>query len=178
MGRFSDCPFPCIAKGKGKVIIMVLKIGGNNYTIEFSIEASLCNECTEKVTGLMVNLAEAQSDDDIKGVVKSIADVPQTALTMFYAGLIENHSDEIKSMDDAKQLVRTYFKEHKEDGTGNFYALMELMIEQMGNDDFFNLIGLEKMFQTEEEVKPTKTPQDHKKKTTTKKTSTEKVGEK
>lgn len=157
---------------------MVLNIGGNDYTIEYSIEASLCNECTEKVTGLMVGLAEAENEDDIKGVVKSIADVPQTTLTMFYAGLLENHSDEIKSMDDAKELVKTYLKEHREDGTGNFYALMELLIEQMGNDDFFSLIGLDKMFQTEETKKQAKVPQDHKKKTTTKKTSTEKVGEK
>lgn len=157
---------------------MVLNIGGNDYTFEYSIEASLCNECTEKVTGLMVGLAEAQSEEDIKGVVKSIADVPQTTLTMFYAGLLENHSDEIKSMDDAKELVKTYLKEHREDGTGNFYALMELLIEQMGNDDFFSLIGLDKMFQTEETKKQAKVPQDHKKKTTTKKTSTEKVGEK
>lgn len=157
---------------------MVLNIGGKDYTIEYSIEASLCNECTEKVTGLMVGLAEAQSEEDIKGVVKSIADVPRTTLTMFYAGLIENHSDEVQSMEEAKELVKTYLKEHKEDGTGNFYALMELLIEQMGNDDFFNLIGMDKMFQTEEEVKPKKVPQDHKKKTTTKKTSAEKVGEK
>lgn len=157
---------------------MVLNIGGKDYTIEYSIEASLCNECTEKVTGLMVNLAEAQSEDDIKGVVKSIADVPKTTLTMFYAGLIENHADEIQSMEEAKELVKTYMKEHKEDGTGNFYALMELLIEQMGNDDFFSLIGLDKMFQTDEETKPKKVPQDHKKKTTTKKTSTVKVGEK
>lgn len=157
---------------------MVLNIGGKDYTIEFTIEASLCNKCTEKVTGLMVGLAEAENEDDIKGVVKSIADVPQTTLTMFYAGLLENHSDEIKSMDDAKELVKTYLKEHREDGTGNFYALMELLIEQMGNDDFFSLIGLDKMFQTEETKKQAKVPQDHKKKTTTKKTSTEKVGEK
>ena len=157
---------------------MVLNIGGKDYTIEYSIEASLCNECTEKVTGLMVGLSQAQNEDDIRGVVKSIADVPKTTLTMFYAGLLENHSDEIKSMDDAKELVKTYLKEHREDGTGNFYALMELLIEQMGNDDFFSLIGLDKMFQTEETKKQAKVPQDHKKKTTTKKTSAEKVGEK
>ena len=155
---------------------MVLNIGGKDYTIEYSIEASLCNECTEKVTGLMVGLSEAQSEEDIKGVVKSIADVPMTTLTMFYAGLIENHADEVQSMADAKQLVRVYMQEHKEDGTGNFYALMELLIEQMGNDDFFNLIGMDKMFQTEE-VKPMKKPKDHKKKTTNK-TSNAKVGEK
>lgn len=157
---------------------MVLNIGGNNYTIEFSIEASLYNSCTEKVTNLMFGLSNAKDEDGIKQVVKSISDIPSTTLTMFYAGLLENHSRDVKSIDDAKELVKTYLKEHKEDGTGNFYALMELLIEQMGNDDFFNLIGLENLFQTEEETKSVKIPQDHKKKTTTKKTSTEKVGEK
>lgn len=158
---------------------MVLNIGGKEYTIEFSIEASLCNSCTEKVTNLMVGLSESQNEEDIKGVVKSIADIPSTTLTMFYAGLLENHSDDIQSMDDAKELAKTYLLEHKEDGDGDFYSLMNLMVEQMGNDGFFNLIGLDKMFQTEEEMKNTvKVPQDHKKKSTTKKTSAEKVGEK
>lgn len=157
---------------------MVLNIGGNDYTIEFTIEASLCGLCTEKVTMLMANLSQAESESDIKGVVKSISDVPSTALALLYGGLLEHHSDEIKTIDDAKSLIRIYLNEHKEDGTGDFYSIMDLMIEQMTNDGFFKLIGVDKMFQTEETKKQAKVPQDHKKKTTTKKTSTAKVGEK
>ena len=47
---------------------------------------------------------------------------------------------------------------------------MELLLEDMGNDGFFELIGLDKMFQTEEKKKAPKTPQDHKKKTSIKPT--------
>lgn len=147
---------------------MVLNIGGKNYTIEFTIEASLYSACTEKVTTLMVALSKTSSEEDVKGVVSAIADVPQTALTMFYAGLMENHGEEIRSVADAKELIKVYFKERKDDEQGNFYALMELMIEQMGNDDFFKLIGLDKMFQEQSESNKTvKKPQDHKKKATT-----------
>ena len=147
--------------------MLVLNIGNKDYKIEFTIEASLCNECTEKVTNLMMNIAEASGKKAVREVVSSMTDVPQTTMTMFYAGLLEYHGEDgdgtVVNKDDAKKLLKKYFAEHKEDGTGNFYSLMELLIEQMGNDGFFKQIGLEQMFTQAKEVK---TPQDHKKKAT------------
>lgn len=168
---------------------MVLTIGGKEYTFEFSIEASLYSDCTERVITLMTGMFGAEDDNAIKKILSSIADVPGTTMVMFYAGLMEHHSEEITSLEDAKALVKTYLLEHKKDGNGNFYALMELMIEQMENDDFFGLIGLDKVMKNmekaiqnvEEEQKPqVKVPQDHKKKSTTtkKRTTTTKAGEK
>lgn len=157
----------------GKIQIMkVLNIGGKEYKIEFTIEASLYNECTEKTTMLMQQLAEAQKGGETKELIKSIADIPQTTLTMFYAGLLEHHGQDgdatVTSKKDAKVLVRQYFEEQKEEGTGNFYDLLGMLMEQMGEDGFFDQIGLTQGAKQAE--KATKKPQDHKKKTTTKAT--------
>lgn len=154
----------------------VLNIGGIDYTFEFSIEASLYSEVTEKVTSLMVGAGYSQSEEEdskeqVKGMLATMSDIPTVAMTMFYAGLIEHHGalgdGRVKSIKDAKALVKTYLAEHTDDDKGNFYAIMQEMMECMADDDFFKLIGLDKMFQTNEK-KVTKIPQDHKKKTTTK----------
>lgn len=161
----------------------VITIGGNDYTFEFSIEASLYSECTEKVTGLMAEAGFSQSEDEtktkeeneknsIKNMLATMSDIPTVAMTMFYAGLIEHHGalgdGRVKNIKDAKALVKTYLAEHKDDDKGNFYAIMQEMMECMADDDFFKLIGLDKMFQPSEEKKVAKIPQDHKKKATTK----------
>lgn len=147
-----------------------LTIGGKDYHIEFTIEASLYNECTEKVTGLLSSIGEAANKEELKGILSSIADIPQTTLTMFYAGLLEHHGEEgdrtILSKKDAKKLIKQYLEEHKEDNTGNFYGVMEMLIGQMGEDGFFELIGLGQMMSQTTEQKTPKVPQDHKKKAT------------
>lgn len=149
----------------------LLNIGGKEYKIEFTIEASLYDGCTEKVTGLMLKIAEAEDKKAIKEMISTMSDIPQTALTMFYAGLLEHHGAEgdgsVTSLKDAKVLIKQYFAEHAEDGTGNFYDVLQMLMEQMGEDGFFKQIGLEQMMnQTENQKKAPKTPQDHKKKTT------------
>lgn len=149
----------------------VLNINCKEYTFEFSIEASLYNECTEQVTNLMVGIGAAQSEADIKNMISTISNVPKVAMTLFYAGLLEHHGangdKSVMSMADAKELAKTYLGEHKADGQGNFYAIMNEMIACMGDDGFFELTGLSQMLKDEEEpetVKAPKVPQDHKKK--------------
>lgn len=126
-----------------------IKIGEKEYKIEFTIEASLYNECTEKVAGLVYAISEAEDKEDIKKMISSMSDIPQTTLTMFYAGLLEYHGEDgdksVLSKTDAKKLIKQYFKEHEEDETGNFYGIMEILIEQMVNDGFFKQIGLEQI---------------------------------
>lgn len=139
-----------------------INIAGKDYRFEFSIEASLYNECTESVTGIMVTMAEAQGKEDIKAMVTTIADIPKTALTMFYAGLIEHHGyngdKTVMGIPEAKSLVKKYLSEHKEDGKGNFYSIMQEMIECMSDDGFFELIGLGKLTRdTAQKTKITKT---------------------
>ena len=155
----------------------ILTIGGRDYTFEFSIEASLYNECTEKITSLMVGVGQAKegegadNNEKVENVISTISNVPVVAMTMFYAGLLEHHGvngdGSIKSMKDAKALVRQYLVEHKDDDKGNFYSVMDEMIECMEDDGFFELTGMTRMLKNGEEEatkKAPKVPQDHKKK--------------
>ena len=149
----------------------ILTINSKEYMFEFSIEASLYNECTEKVTSLMVGIGAAQDKEDIKEIVSTISNIPLVAMTLFYAGLMEHHGingdKSVITMASAKELVKEYLSEHKEDGQGNFYAIMNEMIACMGDDGFFELTGLSQMMKGEDEEatkKTPKVPQDHKKK--------------
>lgn len=143
----------------------IVKIGGKEYKLEFSFEASMYSDCVSSVMSVLGGL----SGDDMRTQIASMSDIPKTAVTLLYAGLLEHHGDEL-SFKDAKLLARQWILEQGEDG--NFYALLKLCIDQMGEDGFFKLTGLEEMLtQEEEEVKPVpKTPQDHKRKTTRKTT--------
>ena len=141
---------------------MEIRIGNKEYELEYTFEASLYGECTEKITGLLAGIYDSQNKEDIKEMISSISDIPQVALSIFHAGLLEHHSDEVKTKDDSKKLFAQYLREHKEDGTGSFYDFLELAIGKMEKDGFFAMIGLDKMFAPKE----TKKPQDHKKKAT------------
>lgn len=148
----------------------VLNIGGQDYKLEYSIEASLYAECVASLTSLMSDIETAGDENDVKKALVGISNIPQTALTMFYAGLMEahgTHSDgdgKVPDIQTAKRLVALYIKEHKEDETGNFYGIMQMCIEQMGEDGFFDLIGMTAMANTvAKPKKPKKLPQDHKK---------------
>ena len=128
---------------------MIMTIGNKDYKLEYSIEASLSDECISKVTGLMYQVYKAQTDMDIKELLTTgIVDVPQSALAIFYAGLLENHSDEIKSKAQAKELIKVWFKENKD---ASWFKLMQDMIDAMGDDGFFKIIGLEDFLNGEPE---------------------------
>lgn len=147
----------------------ILNVNGKDYTLEFSFEAAMHEECIEKIITLLDGVTTAQAKNDVKGYVSCIAKSPKTVIDMVYAGLLEHHSDEIKNAKDASNLIKAYFAEHKEDGSGNFMNLMSVVIEAMEDDGFFSLIGLDEIFnptQTESHPKTTKIPQDHKRKTT------------
>lgn len=134
----------------------VLEIGGKNYTVEYSIEASLYSDCTVKLMDLM----GAMETKDPKEAIKKMANIPQVVITMLHAGLLEHHSDELETENDTKVLVKKYIVEHKEDGKGNFYSIMEDLMECMGDDGFFKIIGLEAM--SEKAVNGAKKPQTKK----------------
>lgn len=135
----------------------VLEINGKKYTFEFSIEASLYGECTENVVDLMSKM----DGRDAKSIISGMSNIPKVVITMAHAGLLEHHSDEIKNEKDTKALIKQYLVEHKDDECGNFYSLMEIMFECMGDDGFFKLIGLGAM--AEKTTREAKKPQDHKK---------------
>lgn len=144
----------------------ILNIGGKDYKLEFTIEASLYGECTEKLINFMgktMGAAEEKSITDglnqqektevrkqlLANSISGISNMPDTGLTLFYAGLMEHHGEDgdktIMTKQDAKRLLKQYFAEHTGDGTDNFYDLVAMLMEQMGEDGFFQRTGLEKM---------------------------------
>lgn len=145
----------------------IININKKEYKLEYSLEASLYPESTEKLLEF-ISLDAENDKNKIKSIIKGMSNVPQTTLHMFYAGLLEHHgtgSDgdgTVTSIEDAKALLKQYISENKT----SFYAVMEMIIEQMGEDGFLDLIGLNDMIQTEEEEpkKAPKVPQDHLKK--------------
>lgn len=143
----------------------VIKIGNKEYKFEFTIEASLYGECTEALTAFLTNVGSAGAN--LKEVLKSISDIPQTALTLFYAGLLEHHGEDgdgtVTTKKDAKRLIKQYFEDKKDTDEADFYAIMALMIEVMEEDGFFKRTGLERILTAGE--KAVKKPQDHKKPT-------------
>lgn len=137
-----------------------ITIGNKEYIFEFSIEATLYNECTEGIMDLMIGagLAQAEAENSsadskekvlsvVESFKKTVSDIPQKALTLFYAGLLEHHGAEstdrsILSRSDAKKLLVRYMNEH--DGMSLFDVMNEMM-EEMGKDHFFERIGVDKV---------------------------------
>ena len=56
----------------------VLKIGGKDYKLEYTVEASLYDDCVSSVTSLMVGISESEDKNDIKKLVKQISNIPKT----------------------------------------------------------------------------------------------------
>ena len=155
-----------------------ITIGGKEYVFEFSIAASLYNECTEEIMNGFVSggmIQSAAQDNDIEGAmhqfISSVANIPQRALTLFYAALMEHHGVEfgdgtIGSKKAATKLLGEYMKEHPDDNDGkgkSFYDVMSEMMELMVADNFFEMIGLDKMMEGLSDEKPKRkkrTPQN------------------
>lgn len=148
--------------------MLEMKIGNENYKVEYSIEASLCDECVEKVTGFLCSVSNAEGKSAIRNFIDTLSDLPGTVLSLFYAGLLEHHGEDgdgaITSKNDAKKLLKLYMKENKDKEDGNYYSLLTVFIEQMEKDGFFKLIGLASMTkEVAEPQKMPKTPMDHQK---------------
>ena len=144
----------------------LLKIEGKEYKLEYTVEASLYEDCTQSVTDIMTDIAENSENADIRGLMGTMARVPQKAITVFYAGLLEHHGPEgdgtVPNLEEGKRLCKAYLKEQE----CNWYDILNMCMEQMGVVGFFKLVGLDTMFRTvtEEEPAPKKIPQDHKRK--------------
>lgn len=141
-----------------------INIAGEEFKLEYKFEASLHSECVESVIKLMGGLSTGDGSS-VANIAHHIGNLPITAMHVFYAGLLEHHGQEgdrrVTTLKDAKILMVKYFKEHADDESGNFYGLLDICMDQMGEDGFFKLIGLESLTQSEQ--KPAKAPQDHKK---------------
>lgn len=123
---------------------MKMTIKGKEYTLEYSFEASLYDECTEKIMTLIMDISEAQDEGELKQIIPTFSTIPQVTLSMFYAGLLEHHSNEVKSKEDAKALLKEVFAEDK---TKSFYSVLSTLIETMREDGFFDRMGISEMME-------------------------------
>lgn len=144
----------------------IMNIAGEEYKLEFSFEASLYSECVESVIKLLGGLSTDGADSNVvASIAQHIGNLPTTVTHVFHAGLLEHHGVDgdgrVPDQKTAKELMKKFFKEHADDEDGNFYGLLNICMEQMGEDGFFKLIGLEGLIGPEK--KPAKVPQDHKK---------------
>lgn len=162
---------------------MNIKVKGKEYKLEYTFEAALDKKCVDLCWNYFSGayMMKGQSLDGIedKNVSKVVtidkmidvmSDAPQMTLYLFYAGLLENHSNEIKSEDEARKLFKEFRKENKDDERATFAGMLNAIRDQMEEDGFFRDIGLQEFMdsmknqeQTETPEVP-KTPQDHKKK--------------
>ena len=143
-----------------------IKIGNEEYKLEYSFEASLYGECVDAVMTIITKMSEGDPQKTIEGM----SNLPMTAITVFYAGLLEHHGLEgdkrVPNFATAKRLAKEYILSLGENG--NFYDLFSMCIDQMGEDGFFKRTGLEAMMSPGEEEDAQelpKVPQDHKRKT-------------
>lgn len=149
----------------------VLTIGGRDYKFEYSIEASLYDDCLVGIFDFFEKTSYfTQSEEAVSSLskedklelkqngIRGVANIPLLALTTFYAGLIEHHGASgdrtVMSKNDAKEIIREYFKEHSGDGTDTFFDILNICIEQMTEDDFFTRIGMAKDLDMPEQTKP------------------------
>lgn len=133
---------------------MSLKVGDKTYQVKYSIAATLCEECVERVTDLMMRFETLDSQngdvqESLQQFFHSFSAIAPTTLAMLYAGLMQYHGRRgdktVMSKDDAEDLLIQYIEENKDNEDGNMYSLMEKLMNQMGEDDFFKQIGLDKI---------------------------------
>lgn len=154
----------------------LLSINGKDYKLEYTIEASLYDKCVESTAGLLAKFGGAAQEKDTMAMINGIANIPQTALTVFYAGLLEAHGTHpdgdgrVPDIETAKKLLASLLREHKDDELGDFYGVFEMCLSQMEEDGFLKLTGLETVMETmnPKTKKSPKKPMDHQKKVTEK----------
>lgn len=137
---------------------MKLLIDGKEYTIQYAGEAAFNEQCLESITTFFGEIALAENKNDVLEMIKGLSKIPQIALNIFYAGLMENHGmgtkgdKAVPDKDTAKKLLMTYIADHKNTKEGNFSAVLNMCVEQMQKDRFLNLIGLDGMLENESAV--------------------------
>ena len=134
---------------------MKLNVNEKEYKVEFSFEAMYNSEFIKEMFETMNSL------DNVENEITVLSEMPKKVTNMLLVGLQENHSDEFKNVSDVKALIKDYFKENTDNPEATMLGLYTKLIETMDEDGFLAQIGLV------EKKKQVKTPQDHKKKTTT-----------
>ena len=136
---------------------MQLKVNEKEYTVTYKFKAMYDSDF---ITDMFKTFENMASNDDNDGI-KLFAELAPKTTNILLVGLQEEHSEEFKTFDDAKDLICNYFKENEDNQDINMLGLYTELINTMSEDGFLERIGLV------DKKKEVKTPQDHKKKTTT-----------
>lgn len=155
-----------------------ITVDGKEYTLEYSFMAAEHKDTVQKMFNVLsgaylmkrASLADGENEKEamanamIDGTGEMVADVPHIVKTAFYSGLLENHG---VSEEEAYEIMKAYMKENKI----SFKKLFDDIKTCMEDDGFFDLSGLTDMLNEmgESMEKAVKTPQDHKRKSTSKK---------
>lgn len=154
---------------------MTIEVRGKTYEIEFTFEAAHYKDCVQKAwyyfsgASMMANAAMTDLDSaetsgklmTLNSVINSMVDVPDMVLTFLYAGLLENHGNEITSEREARELYKQFSKEHPDDERSMEFGMLNALRDQMEKDGFFKRIGLNMV--QEEQTRIASKPQDHRK---------------
>jgi hypothetical protein len=156
-----------------------IKIGNEDYILEFSFRAAMEQEVVQMMFDILVSAdilkSSAESETEAAGVLNGMAkmasSIPMVATKAFYAGLLEHHEN--ISRKEANDLMIEYMKQENI----SFRKIYVMVTDCMEDDGFFNKSGLTEMVEElassidENLEAETKTEMETKKKpsTTTKK---------
>nr|DAE46126.1 MAG TPA: hypothetical protein [Caudoviricetes sp.] len=166
---------------------MNMTVNNKEYAIEYTFEAAHNKKCVDVCwnqftgAGMMKNTALNELEDSdtanrvmtLDNLIGFMSDIPETVITLLYAGLLEHHgpdSDDpiIVTGKDARKLYKQFCKENPDNLLASDMEMFNAIKVQMEEDGFFKRIGLEsfmeKMRQTESQEESKKAPQDYKKK--------------
>lgn len=157
--------------------MMIINANGKEYKVEFSFGAAECESIVQRMFAFVNgSYLIAETDKNaiqgmLDGLTNMVADIPQTCITAIYAGCLDNNP---VTMEEAKNLTRTYITEkRKTDKSYSYKSLFEEIKKAMEDDNFFDLSGITAMIgemskniKEMNNPKPTVVPQDHLKKQT------------
>lgn len=125
-----------------------LNIGDKEYVLEFSFQAAkhkqLINKMFKMLSGSYLGRSGLTGAEDetkadrasalIDGVADMYAEMPDTVITAFYAGLMENNA--VMNEAEAGKLLKQYFKD-SHDESATFPGMFDLIKECMQDEWFF-----------------------------------------
>lgn len=148
-----------------------LNIGDKEYVLEFSFQAAkhkqLINKMFKMLSGSYLGRSGLTGAEDetkadrasalIDGVADMYAEMPDTVITAFYAGLMENNA--VMNEAEAGKLLKQYFKD-SHDESATFPGMFDLIKECMQDDGFFKLTGLDKMLENQAKAMAEEAPEE------------------
>lgn len=132
--------------------MLKVTIGGTEYTLKYSMRATLENDCIRQVTKVLV---ETDTSEDAEGISNLVADIVPTVRDTWYAGLIEAHGThkygdgKVPDKNTADELLFELIDENADNEDSeysDYFGVMQALVQCMNDDGFFKRIGLERMF--------------------------------